>query len=294
MAAYRKPDFRVDANVDSADDLAGATLKGDGHRAVPLRRRHGGTAREGAPTRKEALESVPKAVEDRFDPGTLCLPGRGLVADRSTAWEQIFQKDMILDGEGVLSLDLPTDLKAGGPIGYTLEGEVTDVSRQTIAGRASFPVHPAPWYLGLKRPGYFVDAEGGRRDRSGGGHAPTASRRPASKVTVSLVQVQWNSVRTRRGRRDVHLGEQARGEGALEGEVTTAAGPVPVKIPIAQGGYYVLRSTASDAEGRTTTTDTDFYCPRPRLHGLASATTTTASTSCPRRRPTSPGRPRAS
>ena len=36
------------------------------------------------------------------------------------------------------------------PYEYTLEGEVTDVTRQQIAGRASFRVDPAPWYLGLQ------------------------------------------------------------------------------------------------------------------------------------------------
>ena len=40
---------------------------------------------------------------------------------------------------------------------YTLEGDVEDVSRQHIANRASVTVHPAPWYIGLKRPDYFAD-----------------------------------------------------------------------------------------------------------------------------------------
>ena len=43
---------------------------------------------------------------------------------------------------------------------YQIEGEVTDVSRQRIANRASITVHPAAVYVGVKLP-YFVDQPSG-------------------------------------------------------------------------------------------------------------------------------------
>ena len=47
------------------------------------------------------------------------------------------------------------------PYSYTLEGDVEDVSRQHIANRASLTVHPAPWYIGVRRPPYFVEQKNG-------------------------------------------------------------------------------------------------------------------------------------
>ena len=47
------------------------------------------------------------------------------------------------------------------PYMYTLEGDVEDVSRQHIANRASLLVHPAPWYIGLRRSPYFLQQKQG-------------------------------------------------------------------------------------------------------------------------------------
>ena len=47
------------------------------------------------------------------------------------------------------------------PYSYTLEGDVEDVSRQHIANRASLTVHPAPWYIGVRRPPYFIEQKNG-------------------------------------------------------------------------------------------------------------------------------------
>ncbi len=257
VAAYRKPDFRVDANVGGADNLAGATLKG----TVTARYLFGG-AMSGRPVKatysKDALHEVPKAVKEKYSEDRYAFLGEAWREDRGVESEQIFQKDLTLDKDGVLTLDLPTDLKAGRPFAYSLEGEVTDVSRQTIAGRASFPVHPAPWYLGLLRPGYFVDMKEGVKTEVVAA-TPRGEVASGVKVTVRLLQVQWNSVRRAEGH-GMYAWETNREENERwKGEVVTAPSPVPVQIPIASGGYYILEVTAADEEGRSTTTDTDFY-----------------------------------
>ena len=97
-----------------------------------------------------------------------------------------------------MALDLQTDAKAGEPCVYTLEGEVTDVSRQTIAGRSSFKVHPAPWYVGLKQPPFFAEVKNGLDTEVVAARLQRAAT-AGVKVNVSLVQVQWNSVRKAEG-----------------------------------------------------------------------------------------------
>ena len=65
------------------------------------------------------------------------------------------------------------------PYQYTLEGDVEDVSRQHIAGRASFVVHPAPWYIGLQRPSLFVEQKDGLSTSCRRGRLRRNSRSPA-------------------------------------------------------------------------------------------------------------------
>ena len=81
------------------------------------------------------------------------------------------------------------------PYVYTLEADVEDVSRQHIANRAAVTVHPADWYIGVRRPNYFVDQKAGLATE-------LVAITPAGQITagvpieVKLTQVQWNSVRS--------------------------------------------------------------------------------------------------
>jgi uncharacterized protein YfaS (alpha-2-macroglobulin family) len=257
VAAYRKPEFRVDANVGGTDDLAGAMLKGVvtgrylfgapmGGRQVKLR------------AGKSRLHDVPKAVRERFPEERYAFLREAW--EEGGGWEEqeLFTKEATLGPDGSISVDIPTDAKAGEPVAYTLEGEVTDVSRQTLAGRASFPVHPAPWYLGVVRPSYFVQQKDGLSTEVVA-VTPRGETAPKVKVSASLVQVQWNSVRRAEGNGfytwDVQRVEKERWKGSVE----TGAEPAALQVPVPEGGYYILRLTASDPEGRSTTTTVDFY-----------------------------------
>ena len=99
---------------------------------------------------------------------------------------------------GELSLDLPTRLDAGVPYLYTLEADIEDVSRQHIANRATVTVHPADWYIGVRRPNYFIEQKTGLKTE-------LVSVTPAGQVIagvpieIKLTQVQWNSVRRAEG-----------------------------------------------------------------------------------------------
>ena len=86
------------------------------------------------------------------------------------------------------------------PTRYTLEGDVEDVSRQHIAEpRAACVVHPAPWYIGVKRLPYFADQKDGPEDRARRRRRSTAAPCAGVPVDVTLTQVQWNSVRRAEG-----------------------------------------------------------------------------------------------
>ncbi|MCK7520504.1 MAG: hypothetical protein MZV64_23835 [Ignavibacteriales bacterium] len=72
---------------------------------------------------------------------------------------------------------------------------MTDVSRQALAGRASFRVDPA---LGASRHALF--RAGRRQPRHRGDRSrPQGKLQAGVAVTVQLVQVQWTSVRRAEG-----------------------------------------------------------------------------------------------
>lgn len=257
VAAYRKPDFRVDATIGGADDVAGATLKG-----VVSGRYLFGAAMAGRPVAisysKQWLNDVPSAVRERF-------PAERFAFLRE-AWESggrppegaIFQKELTLGPDGTASLELGTDLAAGQPYSYTIEGEVTDVSRQALAGRASMAVHPAPWYIGVKRPGYLIESQGGLKTEVVA-VSPRGDAVAGVPVEATLKQVQWNSVRRAEGH-GFYTWETKRVEiEKWTGQITTGNAPVPLAIPLDGGGYFILALEATDGEGRSTITTTDFY-----------------------------------
>ncbi|HEU5162543.1 MAG TPA: MG2 domain-containing protein, partial [Thermoanaerobaculia bacterium] len=238
VAAYRRPDFRVDADLGSADAIAGANLQ-----ATIEGRYLFGAAMGGMPVRwrytTERVFSPPEPVR-------ALLPGRGFVwtGDCDEGWEgerqRVIREDEgRLSGSGTLALELETEREAGEPRLYTIEGEVTDISRQAIAGRASFLVHPAPWYIGLRRSDWFVTTPSAVATEVVAA-SPAGEIVPGVKVDVTLTRVQWHSVRRAEGNGFYTWESERREEPAGNWSLTTGAQPVPLEIPIPQGGYYIV------------------------------------------------------
>ena len=96
--------------------------------------------------------------------------------------------------------------EAGVPWAYRLEGDVVDVSRQRIANRTSTRIDPAPWYVGVKNPPYFADAQQGIDTQL---IAVALDGKPAAGVAidVELHRIQWSSVRQATGKSPVAVGE---------------------------------------------------------------------------------------
>ena len=96
-----------------------------------------------------------------------------------------------------MNFDTAADL--GRPYRYVFEGDVEDVSRQRIAGRASFLVHPAPWYVGVMVPSYFIDQKTGLQHVNRDGFERGQGGRQASPSKSRCEQIQWHSVRRAEG-----------------------------------------------------------------------------------------------
>ncbi|MEO8383364.1 MAG: alpha-2-macroglobulin family protein [Acidobacteriota bacterium] len=256
VAAYRRPDFRVDVTLGGNSTIAGTKLDG---RATG--RYLFGAPMPGATVNwnyaKIELLDAPQKVTDRWPEEQYAFLGRDWDLG-SPSWAEISQNEETLDKKGELRLSLETDKAAGAPYEYRLEAVVTDVTRQEIAGRASTRVDPTPWYIGVRRPPFFADTEKGiDTDIVAAGLDGLAVA--GVNVKVELKRLQWTSVRQGEGAGFYDWESEKKEVDAGEWTITTKAEPVPLQIPLKEGGEYILYATGSDGKGRSTKTRIWFY-----------------------------------
>lgn len=257
VAAYRKPDFRVDTTLTTSDPpIAGATL----HGALDARYLFG-SAMSQRPVKwsvtKEPTFEVPDAILAKF-PDDKYQFGYYDSEEGRPSGRVDGEDDAKLTTTGKFAADVKSETNIDFAYRYTFEGDVEDVSRQHIANRSSVVVHPAPWYIGLSRANRFADVTRGTStdvvavDLKGQAVAGVP-------ITLSLVHVQWNSVRHAEGNGYYSWDSERVETKVRDWNLTSAATPVHVDIPVSDGGFYELRAIAKDAAGHSTRTDDEFY-----------------------------------
>jgi uncharacterized protein YfaS (alpha-2-macroglobulin family) len=256
VAAYRRPEFRVDVTLTGAPAIAGGTLSG-----VVSARYLFGAPMAGASGKyrlfREREYSIPHPVVEKFSRDQYQFGSYD-----SAPREEVGAEDVELSPEGTIEVEheTPTDLQR--PYRYTLEGDVVDVSRQHIAGRASFIVHPAPWYIGIKRPRYFVEQEDGL-PTAFVAVTPQGIVTPDVAIDVTLTQTQYHSVRRAEGNGFYTWETTTEEIPAGTWKVTSGAEPVPLTVLLPSGGSFTLTARATDGHGRTTTSQVSFYSVGP-------------------------------
>jgi uncharacterized protein YfaS (alpha-2-macroglobulin family) len=255
VAAYRRPDFRVDVTLDANSSLAGANLNGVINGRYLFGAPMSGKTVNWTYSKLELLD-VPAKITDRWPEDRYAFLGHDWEDDDPSP-QTISQGEGTLDANGKLTQTLETDEAAGVPLDYRLEGVVTDVTRQQIAGRASMRVDPAPWYIGVRRPPFFAEA-GKNIDTDVIAAGLDGLAVAGVKVKVELKRIQWTSVRQGEGGGFYDWQSERKEVAAGEWTITTKTEPVPLSVPITEGGEYLLLASA-EADGRSTTTRIWFY-----------------------------------
>ena len=256
VAAYRRPDFRVDVSFKGTNNLAGEPLNG-----VISARYLFGAAMVARPVKwtlsRTSTWGVTPAIGEAFPSDQWAFVGWSGRPDLRGG--EVNSAEAATAKTGDLALTLTPQVDAGVPFVYSLEGDVEDVSRQHIANRASVVVHPAPWYIGLKRSPYFVNQKNGVQTAivAVGTDGKVV---PGVTVDVKLTQVQWHSVRRSEGNGFYAWESERKDVDAGLWTITTTAEPVPLDIKLDKGGYFTLVATAREAgTKRYTVTETSFY-----------------------------------
>ena len=257
VAAYRRPDFRVDVTLSGGAAIAGDPLKGN----VTARYLFGAPMGERPVSwrfTKSQSYGAPDAVTEKFGDDRWVFVGWADDEEVRAEAGPIRSEEASLAKDGQLPLQLDTKRDAGIPYVYQLEADVEDVSRQHIANRASIVVHPAPWYIGLRRPSYFLEQKGGLKTEV---VAVGLDGQPVIGVPVelTLTQVQWTSVRRAEGNGFYTWDTERKLVPAGKWTVTTGPDPVPLAVPFTSGGYFQLVARGRGADGRSAVTRTSFY-----------------------------------
>ncbi|WP_420130547.1 MG2 domain-containing protein [Longimicrobium sp.] len=252
VAEYRPPEFLVEVGTGEEPRFSGDRL-----RATVGSRYLFGAPMARAPVRWTARQTS-------VSPWEIQIPGTEgwYLGDSGEWWEDSWEAPVVLaggtdslDARGYRELDvvLPP-LTDGRPARVTVQAEVVDANRQTVAGLSSVLVHPADFYVAARPEGsgYFWTA--GTPVRVGV-IAVRPDGRSVSGVAVqgAVVRREWHTVRRQRGGAFDEVGEWVT-DTVATCRVTTAAQPATCAFTPRAGGAYTFSFQATDGRGRKAST----------------------------------------
>jgi alpha-2-macroglobulin len=255
VAEYRPAEFKVSAESDRPayvrGDEASWTAHGDYLFGAPM-----SGAEVWMHVTRERTWFHPKNAEGFVTDDETFHAGKPEDSQREY---EIANRNDKLDAKGMArmkaSLSMPG--QRGAEL-VSLEADVTDLSRQTIAGSTSAIVHPADFYVGLRSgDDLFVKASEALHPEVIAVD-PKGARVASVPVTVELVQRKWTVAKQA-------VGGGYRTESTIEDRVissctvTTGAKPASCSVQPNGAGYFILRASAKDRRGNPSSASTGIY-----------------------------------
>jgi alpha-2-macroglobulin len=171
----------------------------------------------------------------------------------------------VTDASGKFIIELPADLgKTKTSKEYIIEAQISDESKQIVAGRAVVVIHAGEFYLGAAPENYVVSA--GEESKFNVISVDWESQAvPNVDVNVRAVERAWRSVKevapdTGKTVWTYQVEEKPVAEGAVK---TGADGKTQYAFKPSKGGVYKLYFTTRDAKGNQITTSAYVYVAGP-------------------------------
>ncbi|GAB5521478.1 MAG: alpha-2-macroglobulin family protein [Rhodothermales bacterium] len=174
----------------------------------------------------------------------------------------IAQGDTMLNADGQYDVRLQLDgPSSGGPSELVWEGVITDPSEQQISGRTNKPLHPGLFYIGLRPQTTFLDlTDGDELPVDLVTVTPQGQSVATEGVTVELVRRQWSSVREVGTDGRLRWRSRYDEEVMAKQQVSTRRGQATrLKLPITEGGSYLVRATGYDVRGNLIRSEAYLY-----------------------------------
>ncbi|APR79680.1 Large extracellular alpha-helical protein [Minicystis rosea] len=255
VAEYRPAEFKVGVQSDRSTyargDKASWTARGDYLFGAPM---------SGA----EAWLRVTRAQTSFTPPGL-----EGFVTDDETFFAgkpndgegryEVQNDHTKLDAKGTATIAATLALPGQrGPELVTCEADVTDLSRQTIAGSTSALVHPGDFYVALKPSAdLFVKASDPVKPEVLAVE-PKGTKVSGVAVTVELLQRRWSVARQAVGggfRTTTEIQDRV----VSSCTATTGTQPAACAVQPSGPGYYLVRASAKDRRGNVIAASTGLY-----------------------------------
>jgi len=258
VAEYRAPTFRVDLLAGKSEIFAGDPLG-----VIVSARYLFGGAMKGAKATWSVTRSTTDFAPPRSDGFSFGRQTWGYDEGAPVGDNGLFASgDGTIDAQGNLAIDsIKPDAPGDRPATYTIESEVQDVSRQTVAGRTSVLVHPAKFYVGIADRSLFSKA-GEPMNIGAIAAQPDGVRLSGVPVHVTALLRAWHSVR-KKGVGGVYesvsemVDEPAGSCDVKTGDAGAAA--ASCQLVLAKAGFYTLRAEAKDEAGHLALSSVGVY-----------------------------------
>ncbi|HEY6077928.1 MAG TPA: MG2 domain-containing protein, partial [Polyangiaceae bacterium] len=263
VAEYRPVELKVEAESDRPAYVRGEQarleVKGSFLFGAPL---SGGQLLLGV-SRQPTFYQVPGAEAFATDAGVYYAE----IAEIS-GYGELRREQQKLDEQGRLrwseKLDLPGQR---GTELLRIDAEASDVSRRTVATSSTALVHPASFYLGLKREGEsaLVSAPAKLEPRVAA-FDPSGKRLVGTRVTLELLERRYTYAKESAGG-DYRALSKPVDKSVARCELVTLAATGPgsdggltgCALPVPAAGYYVVVARAKDERGNLAEAATSIY-----------------------------------
>lgn len=254
VADFKPVEFAVTASADKHEVVRGDRVRFTVHGEYLF---HAPMAK--AATHDSAVRSVtsftPKGTDGYVTSDEAFTSDYG---DKSPRAGELLEKDATLDdaGDHDAWLDLPMPGQTQPEL-VTFESDVEDFTRQVVAGSTSVLVHPAEFYVGMKRPASRFVAVGATLRPDVLAFQPDGAHVAGASVKLELVLRKWTTV------------VEDQGNGARRSKVedttvaacdlVTGAKPSSCALRVPEAGYFVVRATSRDRRGNVVRASTYLY-----------------------------------
>jgi uncharacterized protein YfaS (alpha-2-macroglobulin family) len=250
LASYKASEFRVDVDSPRPSYVRGETAvfetKAEYLYGAPM----GGASVHNAASRS-VTSFAPPGSDDFVTTDDVST---GDYADTSPRAEELEVKDGDLDAEGRAYQSIPLDMPGQrSPEMVRFEAQVEDVSRQTVAQSAAVLVHPAPFYVGLRKPPGRFFAVGATLKPEVVAFEPSGTHRAGVPMRVELVSRVWTDVAIDEAasvpRHTTKLVDTV--VASCDALTSKAVAGCALRVPTA--GYFILRATSAGPVVRSST-----------------------------------------
>jgi hypothetical protein len=256
LAAYKPVEFKVGVELDKPSyvrgDKASAVARGDYLFGAPM----GGAKVRCTVTRGAGSFTPPGAEGFVIDDETF---GSGY-RDTTPRAGQLQSGEGALDAKGSYAASTALALPGQrGPEIVSVEAEVEDVSRQTVAGRASAVVHPGEFYAAMKPPSDFFVSKGSSVHVDLAAIEPSGKRRAGVPIRVELLRRTWHTVVEASGEAGGHYESRVVDVPAGRCDATSTGDAAGCDVKIPDAGYYILHAKARDPRGNDVGSSASLY-----------------------------------